>query len=214
MTMASPAVDVRETAEVRDAAVIIPITSPWASATAPPESPGAIGAFIWMRPPRRSGELPGSPAVIVWSRALIDPMVAEACLPRGRRTPVAARVDRAPAGTGVHEGGLRRRASLRVGQPDPDPDTRRDQDGRRDHRGDDRRAPPPARVTGRRCPGPPQGGAAGSRGGASHPHPGRSLSDPPAVVPGGGGGGGGQWCCARTPPGCSAGGSTSGRSGS
>ncbi len=64
-------------AEPDDAAVVIPSTSPWASSTAPPESPETTSALSSIRPVRVSPALTPSLRVVTgWSSAVTVPPAA------------------------------------------------------------------------------------------------------------------------------------------
>ena len=71
------------------AAVFIPTTLPSVFTSGPPESPGWIGADIWIMPCRVSElPVPSSPAVTFWSSAVTEPWVA-AETPRPPALPMA-----------------------------------------------------------------------------------------------------------------------------
>ena len=79
-----------ECAGCSEPAVMIPTTLPRALTSAPPESPGWIGASIWMSPDSCS-EVPveESCAVIDWSRAVTLPATTLGAPPLPRALPIA-----------------------------------------------------------------------------------------------------------------------------
>jgi len=73
-----------------DAAVSIPMTLAELLTSGPPESPGWIGAFVWMSPDRLSALSPLSlPTVIDWFRAWTTPLTADGVPPTPPALPMA-----------------------------------------------------------------------------------------------------------------------------
>src|ERR1700730_9295850 len=90
MGMAKPTPAEEENRRPPEAAVSMPMTWPAALTRGPPESPGWMGAFIWMSPVRVSALAPpGSLAVIVWLTASTVPATTAGVPPTPPALPIA-----------------------------------------------------------------------------------------------------------------------------